>query len=926
MLWAQRFWLRLQTLFRRQRIAQRLNDEIQFHLDQQIAENVAAGMSREEARYAAMRGFGNTTFVKEETRDTWGWTWLEDLAADLRFGARMLRKTPGFTLVAVGTLALGIGVNAAIFTVVHAVLLRSLPAANPSQLYRLGDNDNCCVWGGFQNDFGIFSYPLYRNLRDQTPEFEQMAAFEAYPVPFGARRTGSSASAESLVGEFVSANYFSTFGVPAYAGRTLVPSDDEPGASPVVVISYRAWKDRYGLDPSIIGGSLTINGAPFTVAGVAPPGFYGETLRSDPPDLFIALSQEPIIGAQRSLLGHAELHWLYIIGRLRGGEQPSQLEAKLLVQLRQWLTAGAGGSSFYAKSSDIARVKFRLSPGGAGVTTLRDRYLRALQLLVVVAALVLIIACANIANLLLARATANRQQTALRQAVGASRLRLMRQTLTESVLLSVIGGGVGLLVAVVGTGAILSLAFQGSKYVPISASPSLPVLGFAFLISLLTGIAFGVAPGWAASRLDPAEVLRGASRSTRDRAGLPRRSLVVLQSAVSVVLLVGAGLLIRSLANLEGQQFGFETQGRLIASVNPSLAGYTPERLPVLYREIQERLMELPGVVSVSYSLDSPMQGNRWTNDVCFEDGRTRAKAAGEEDYAVWNRIGPRYFETIGTPIVRGRSVEEQDTPTARRVAVVNETFARRYYKNEDPIGKYIGKGGGQYRGEYEIVGVVRDAKYNNNARFAVEPMVFLPFFQNVEYKEPQLAAGEIRTNFIEDVELRVTSGPESVAPLLRRAMADIDPNLPITEIRTLSEQVERNFNQERLVARLTGLFGLLALVLACVGLYGVTAYGVAQRRSEIGIRIALGAQRGQVLRLMLAHGLRPAALGLALGLGAGVVATKIIRDLLYGVQPLDTSVFAAVATILLAVAGAACLLPAWRASRLEPTQALRSE
>ena len=835
---------------------------------------------------------------------------MHNVVQNIRYALRQMRKSPGFTAVAVITLALGIGANTAIFTLVHAVLLRSLPAAEPKQLYRLGDNDNCCVWGGHQDDFGIFSYALYRNLKDQTPEFEQMAAFQAATSRFGVRRNQSSDVAVPLVGEFVSGNYFSTFGVPAFAGRTLAPSDDAPEAAPAAMLSYRAWRDRYGLDRSAVGASFSINGSQFTVVGVAPPGFYGDTLRSDPPDLFIPLSQEPAIAGQQSLLNHAELHWLYIIGRMRRGITPSIVEPKLQVQIRQWLADQSGSALSEMQKANLAHTTLRLSPGGAGVTSLRDHSIKQLRLLIAVAALVLVIACANIANLQLARGTGNRQQTSIRLALGASRSRLVEQTLTESVLLSVIGGGAGLLVAFAGTRTILALAFQGSHYIPIDPSPSLPVLAFAFAMSLLTGIAFGVAPIWLASHFQPSEALRGANRSTRDRSSLPQRSLVVVQGALSLLLLVGAGLLLRSLHSLEDQRFGFETQGRLVVSVDPSLAGYKLERLASLYQQIEERVGQLPGVASVSYSMYSPLEGNRWSNDVLFEDGRTRAKQ-GEEDYMAWDRVGPHYFETLGTAVLRGRAIDERDAPSSRHVAVVNWTFAQRYFSNEDPIGKRFGLLP-QHRGDYEIVGVVEDSKYTN-ARESAEPMAFLPFFQIVNYTEPEFRSGEFRSNYIDGVELRVTASAENIVPLVRRTLASIDPNLPVTEIRTLDEQVSRTFNQERLTARLTGFFGMLALVLASVGLYGVTAYSVARRTNEIGVRMALGADRNGVVAMVLREAFLQVGIGIGIGVPVALACARILAAELYGVKSYDPIVFVIAGLLLSACAFVAGFVPARR-------------
>jgi predicted permease len=849
---------------------------------------------------------------------------MESLVQDVRYGLRSMRNNPGFTAVAVITLALGIGANTAIFTLVHAVLLKSLPVANPKQLYRLGDNDNCCVWGGYQDDFGIFSYPLYRHLREPSPDFEEMAAFQAEPEQLGVRRGATSAPAQSFVGEFVSGNYFSMFGLNAYAGRLLTPADDTRLAAPSAVMSYRAWQ-RYGFDGSVVGGSFTINGVPSRVIGITPPGFFGDTLRRDPPDFFIALAHEPILKGQSSLLEAPDLHWLYIIGRLKPGAAPAAVESRLIVQLQQWLKSGADPTSSYQDPKLLARTRMGLTPAGGGVATMRYQFWSALRLLIAVSALVLLIACANIANLLLARSTGNRQQTSVRVALGASRGRLIRQALIESVLLSLLGGAVGVVVAYNGTRAILLLAFRGATYVPISPAPSLPILGFALLTSFLTGMFFGVAPAWMCSHSDPAEALRAAGRSARDRTTLPQKALVILQAALSLVLVIGAGLLTRSLNKLQEQRFGFEAQGRVIVKVDPRLAGYTPERLGDFYRQIQQRLSQIPGVLNAAYSKDSPMGGNRWTNDVFFEDGRTRAKA-GEEDYAVWNRVSPQYFETLGTPVLRGRSIDERDTPTSPRVVVVNETFVRRYYGDDDPIGKHFGIGGSASRGDYEVVGVVGDAKYHYNPREPVEPMAFLPFFQMTENKDPQFLGAEIRTNYMENIELRVAEGSGTGEPVIRRTLAEIDPNLPVTEFLTLAEQVNRDFNQDRLITRLTELFGLLALVLASVGLYGVTAYSVARRTNEIGVRMALGADRNHVLTMILGGAFLEVALGLVIGVPAAIAGGRVLSHQLYGIKPYDPLVFCLAALVLAGCAFLAALIPARRAAAVDPMVALRYE
>ncbi len=845
------------------------------------------------------------------------------LFQDLRYGLRQLRRNPGFTAVAVVTLALGIGANTAIFTLVHAVMLKSLPVANPRQLYRLGDNDNCCVLNGFQGSFSLFSYSLYRQFRDHTPEFSELAAFQSITMTLSVRRSGASAPAEPAVGEFVSGNYFTTFGIRAFAGRALTPADDTPSAPPVAVMSYRAWQQHYALDLAVIGSTFTVNGLPFAVAGVSPPGFFGDTLRSDPPDFWIPLASEPALDRQNSLLNNPAQHWLYAIGRLKSGAQPEPVQSRLTVELQQWFTSQAADIPTQYRA-DIAKQYIRLTPAGSGVASMQSDYTAGLRLLMAVSGLVLLIACANIANLLLARGATRRQEAAVRVALGAPRWRLIREMLTESVLLALVGGAAGLFVAFNGTRAILLLAFRGAHYVPINPSPSLPVLGFAFLLSGITGIVFGVGPAWVTSHSDPAEALRGAGRSTRDRSSLPRRSLVVLQVALSLVLLVGAGLLTKSLHNLEEQSFGFETQGRLVVKIDPLLSGYTPERLSGLYRQLEERLTQIPGVLSASLSGYSPMSQSNWGSST-YVEGRPPAANSDDENQSSWVRVGPHYFETIGTRLLRGRVIGEEDTPSSRYVAVINEAFARRFLPREDPIGKHFGVMDPGHSGDYEIVGIVEDAKYLH-ADEPARPTFFLPLLQIPNYADETSRSNMIRSSYIHNIELRVGGQPGNPGPAVRRTLADIDPNLTVLDMISFDEQVSRNFNQERLIVRLTELFGALALILACVGLYGVTAYSVARRTNEIGIRMALGADRAGVLALVLRGALGQIVLGVSIGIPAALAGGRLLASQLYGVKSYDPVILGLAAIVLVTCALVAGLVPARRATKVDPMVALRYE
>lgn len=841
---------------------------------------------------------------------------------DLRYAIRQLRKAPGFTLTAILTLALGIGANIAIFTLVHAVLLKPLPIANPQQLYRIGDGNLCCEWGGLQGSWSIFDYPFYRHLTENSPEFEQIAAFSGSRYAMSLRRAGSNAAAQNTRSEFVSGNYFSTFGVQPSAGRMLTASDDRPESPAVAVMSYRMWQQTYASDPSVIGSTFTFNGLPVTVVGIAARQFFGDRLESDPANLWIPLHQEPVFEEQGDT---ANFHtpgmaWLYLFGRLKPGVSPASVQAQLTAQLQQKLLADG-----HLDKADLAKLpnqKILLTPGGGGISQFRSRSRSGLYLLSIASMLVLLIACANLANLLIARSAARQQQTALRLSLGATRLRLIRAVLTESVLLSLIGGAAGTLLAYGGAKALLMMAFRGSTYVPISASPSLPILAFAVLLSLMTGAVFGVAPAWMGTHADPSEGLRSGSRNIGGKAVRPQKVLIVVQASLSLVLLAVAGLVAQSLRNLEKADMGFETKGRLIASIDPMGAGYKPEQLPALYQQVQDRLNAMPGVRSASFSRFSPQNGCCMTMDISI-GGRSESWI-GDTD-VISLRVSPHYFETIGTPVLRGRAITDQDTATSQHVAVVDDTFARTFFAGSDPIGKHFGLSLPGHGYDYEIVGVVRNTMYQSPASTQM-PMYFVPFAQMIHYPETGYARLETSTMYFRSIQLSVDGAPENYESPLRRTLASINPDLTPTNVMTYSEQVAVQFNQQRLIARLTGLFSLLALLLASVGLYGVTAYNVTRRTNEIGVRMALGADRGNVVSMILRGIFAQIGLGLGIGIPLAIVCGSYLAHQLYGVGRFDPLVLGGAAAALCACALIAGLLPAHRAASIEPSEALRAE
>ena len=925
-----RFLKRLGSWTRTQSDEERLQTEIQEHLAFQIDENLRAGMSPAEARRQALLKFGPVQSLRDSYEDERALPAFDNLAQDIRHALRRLRKAPAFTITTVLTLALGIGATTSIFTLVHAVMLKSLPVSNPADLYRLGRKTHCCMWGGYtqEDEFSIVSHELYQHFRDNTKGFAELAAFQAGGGGlFGIRKVGGQEGARTTLAEFVSGNYFAMFGLRPFAGRMLANRDDQPGAPPVAVMSYRLWQEKYGAEPSVIGSVFNINQQPFTVVGIVPPGFYGDTLTESYPDFYMPLSNEPLVEGASSLLRRPDAHWLELIGRVQPGASRASIESQMRVELKQWIRSHWGDMDNNARAN-FPRQTLYLSPGGAGITSMREAYEHWLNILMIVSGCVLLIVCANVANLMLVRGIERRQQTSLSIALGARASRLMRQALTESILLSLMGGAAGLAVAFAGTQLMLHFAFKvfsGFAAIPISASPSMPVLLFAFGVSLLTGVIFGIAPAWMATTVDPIEALRGANRSTHQSGSLARKTLVVLQAALSLALLSVSGLLTRALSNLENQDFGFEQERRTIMNVDPQLAGYRADQLNALYRRMHDSLTSLPGVASVAIASYSPQNGASW-NDGVFIDGHP-APGPKDDNSSGFDRVTGGYFEAIGTPILKGRGITDRDIDTAPHVAVINQAFARKFFRNEDPIGKHFGRSEMGASRQYEIVGVVKDARYlTYNLEQPVGPFLFMPEAQYDVFPKAESTTGDVRSHFLHDVVIVAKPGVRLSDSDLRRAMAAIDPNMPVTYIQSLRSQVAGQFSQQRLIARLTSFFGILSLFLASIGLYGVTAYNAERRTNEIGIRMTLGADRGSVVALVLRGALGLIGIGLLLGLPLTFASGKLLGALLYGMNPYNF----AVTSIALAALGfsalIASLIPALRASMVSPLEALRTE
>lgn len=901
-----------------------IQDELRSFMESSIDDKMCSGMTREDAVRAARAEAGSGEMVRQKV---WSAGW-ESLAAsvwqDIRFGVRQMLRSPGFAIVAILTLALGIGANTAIFTLVQQILRRSLPVTDPGRLYRIGDATHCCYFGSYESDdgdFDLFSYDLYRRFQQAAPEFEQLAAVQAGNGGFSVR--WGTAPATAMRAEYVSGNYFSTLGVGAYAGRTLVESDDTRSAAPVAVLSYQAWQTEFGGKPEIVGATVDLEQHPFTIVGITPPGFYGDRIQPFPPDLFLTLSNEPLFEGANSSLLQPDSAWLYAIGRLRPGVDLGLLQSKLSGVLRQWMYTMPAFTQ-HGGAVEIPRQHVVLAPAGGGIQKLQQQTGTALRMLMLLSGVVLLIACANIANLLLARSMAQRAEIAVRMSLGATRRRIIRQIITESVILSVTGGAVGLAVAFVGSKAVLALAFPISQNMPVSARPSGAVLAFAFLVSLLTGVLFAAVPAWVSSNSQPAEASRGRSYSSRDHASLPQRLLLIFQFALSIVLLASAFLTTQSLSNLENQRMGIDAANRFTVMTDLKGGGYTPDRLSAFYRQVEDRFHAIPGVVNVSFARYLPLEGNEWGGCVMIQ-GRP-VPGPADKCFSDWDRVSPQFLDSVGVPIVRGRGFVAADESSGLPVVLINQAFAKMFFANQNPLGQRFGLNGPQYAGAFQIVGVFADFKLSN-ARKEAQPLFLRPLGQvYTGYTDSTIQAAEQSSLYLNRMVLQFDHQPPDVEQLVRKVMADVDPNIPVVRVLPYPEVVAGNFNQERLLARLTEAFGLLALILASVGLYGVMSYLAARRTSEIGIRMALGASRSGIISLMMRSAFLQVLAGLAIGIPAGLAVGRMMEHLLYEVSANAPLAFVGAAALLGICMALAALIPAARAASIDPMRALRTE
>jgi len=840
------------------------------------------------------------------------------LFQDLGYAFRQLRKTAGFTVTVILTLALGIGANAAIFTLVHAVLLQNLPVADPETLIRIGDQDDCCVSSGIheKGDYSLFATDTYLLLKKNLPEFQDLAAMESgfSYRPITVRREGASQNARSMMGEFVSGNYFRTFGLQPAAGRLLTDSDDNKGAAFTAVMSYDTWAHDYDSDLSVVGSTFRVNTQPVTIVGVAPRGYFGDRLTSRPPAFYLPLESMAVI-LNVPYLHDPEVSWAYIVGRIKPGVARDALQTKISTLVR-------GQFSTFKMFQDergkvfLARTHVVLTPGGAGIQGLQDQYKSNLHLLTWIAALVLLVACANIANLLLVRGMGRRAEMSIRTALGAQRTRIVRQLLTESLLLALIGGAIGLVVAYGGAHMLLVLAFPGEQNVPINASPSPVVIGFSFALSLVTGLLFGVAPAFIAAQAQPADALRTGVRTTTRGSSFLQRGLVVLQASLSLVLLVGAGLFAQSLYKLEHSDLHLDSNNRYIVHINPQAAGYVQTQLEALYRTMETQFHMLPGVLKVGICTYTPMEDNNWSNSIQVQGKPDPNKGAS------FVKSNPEYFDSVGTHVLMGRGFTPQDTLAAPPVAVVNKEFVRQFFSpGENPIGHHFGSPGPKSPGSYEIVGVVEDTTYVA-VQWKDHAMYFVPIMQRPAGTDEPLSADT--SLYAGALVIQTDRARDNMEKLAARTLSGINPNLTIVKFQTFDQQIADRFNGDRMIARLTLLFGGLALLLATLGLYGVTAYTVARRTPEIGIRMALGAERVRVVGMVMRGAMLQALIGLAIGAPVAMLCVRYVKEQLYDITKVDFSVMAIAIVVLTAAASVAGMIPARRAASIDPARALR--
>lgn len=911
----------LRALFHRDQRNSEVNEELRDFLDASIADKVRNGMSPEDAQRYARAEMGSAETVRHKVWSA-GWeSTVDSLQQDIRYGLRQILKSPGISSVAILSLALGIGANTAIFTLINDLLLKQLPVRDPQQLVSFGEGVN----GGQMEisgpgPFEVFTWEFYRRVSQQPNPFNGIIASGSFTNLISVRTggdspgAGSTGAATQAMGDLVSGNFFNVLGATPLLGRTFAAEDTAVNdRNPIAVISYLYWQQMLAADPSVIGRTIAINGTQFTVVGVMRPGFYGVELGERAPDMWLPITMQPEVTLEPTLLKPDGLFWIHIMARRNPRVPIAQAQSWVTSQLRQFLADRSGPRISADRRKEISGSFVPLLPGASGVSYIRSDYKVPLAVLMGIVGVVLLIACSNLANLLLAKAASREHEFSTRLALGSSRIRIMRQILVETLILSFLGGALGLGLAFAGTRALIGFVSHGSTISALTATPDLHVLAFTFAICLVTGLLFGTAPAWRGSHSAVGSTLNTrttASASGRSARLLPR-SLIVLQITLSLVLIAVAGLFLRTLHNLRSQDLGFNHTSVLLIQTNPKFAGYKSDELNPLYGRILARVDSLPGVRSAALSDDYPMDRGSWGSPI-FIDGRPTAPR--EDVSTMLNRVTPNYFETLGIPLLRGRTIDATDAPGAPQAVVINEALADKYFPNSDPIGRTFRIADPSVPGTWHIVGVVGTTKHSSPAD-TPQPMAFVALDQ---------IDGD--DHYAYTLQILTTGDPAQITNEVRTALADVDPNLPILETKTFVQQVDSLIDEQKFVSQLSGVFSLLALALACIGLYGVMSYSVVRRTNEIGVRMALGATRSEVLWMILKESLLLLAIGVALGIPATLGASRVIQAGLFGIGPSDPLALISAVVIIAAVLLLAASLPARRATKIEPMIALRYE
>jgi predicted permease len=892
-------------LLRRQQTEIDLDEEVRSHLELLTDQEMEEGMSSEEARRTARIELGGIEQVKEEVRAVRAGAWLGTLLQDIRFALRMVRKNPGFTAVAVLTLALGIGANAAIFSVVDAVLLQALPVAKPDELVLFSDfpgqGTSSGIHGGHWTEFSTENYQYFR---DHNESFEELAAFEGDVQKLRVRVAGTPAQADVASGQLVSGNFLSLLGLSAAQGRLLSADDDRPGVTPVALLGYAYWTRKFANDPFAIGKVIEVNGSPFVIVGVAPRGFDGVRYNTRI-DIWFPTAFQPQITLREPYANDPHEYWLNLMGRLKPWTTLRRAQAAVDVEFKQFLAA--------QKDERTKDSFIQLAPGAGGISAVRADYSDALRILMAIVAAVLLIVCANVANLLLSRAAAREREMFIRLVIGSSRGRLVRQLLTESMLLAILGGALGILVASWSAKSLAAVVI-GNRSAANVSSIDVRMFAFTAAVSILAAVLFGLVPALRFSRMDLSSTVN-ASAATRGRFGIAGW-FVVFQIAACLVLLVGAGLFLRTLQKLAAQELGFDEDRILVARIDPEAAGYQPAQTRELYEALIDRVQAISGVASATVDDAEPLGGHTSSGSFAIEGAPSIPNREAE---VYRDLVGPNYFRTEGIPILVGRDIGPEDGPDSPLVAVINETLAREFFPGVNPIGRRFSLGAPfSDKQALTIVGVAADARYYS-LRNPVPPMEFGAVSQH-PVRTPRF------TPYARAIEVRVTGNPRAIAGEIPAAVAQVAPNLPVTAVNLLTQDVNDSMQPNRSAAELSTAFGALALLLACIGLYGTTAYHVSQRRHEIGVRMALGARRADVLWLVTKESLLLVATGLVAGVLAALACTRVIASQMFGVGTADLLSYAVAAILVSSVALLACWVPARRAMRVDPMVALRYE